>query len=365
MKTAWVLWAALQDIPRVQIEEAFPKLKFRLPVYLTWCPDGSDRLYVLEQDGVVRVFDNRRDVGSAEVALDLRSKVRRSHMEEGLLGMAFHPKFKDNRFVFLQYSASKPRRNVISRFTADRDGRVFRPESEKVILEVAQPYGNHNGGMIEFGPDGFLYIALGDGGDGGDPHGYGQSLKTMLAKILRIDVDKEAGGKGYAVPPDNPFVGRGEAVPEIWAYGLRNVWRFSFDRKTKELWAGDVGQDAWEEIDIVKKGGNYGWNVREGKHRFRGSGSGPFEEPVIEHNRREARSITGGYVYRGKKIKSLEGVYLYADFVTGNVWGLRWDGRQVAAHRLIGTSREVASFGEDREGEVYFTSFDGKIYKFR
>jgi glucose/arabinose dehydrogenase len=219
--------------------------------------------------------------------------------------------------------------------------------------------------MLEFGPDGYLYIGLGDGGDANDPHDNGQKMDTLLGKMLRIDVDREEGGRPYAVPKDNPFVGQGGARGEIWALGLRNPWRYSFDRKTQELWCGDVGQDAWEEIDILKKGGNYGWNRREGKHKFRDGPGGPFEEPVIEHNRREARSITGGYVYRGKKLKKLEGVYLYADYVTGNVWGLRWDGTRVASHRLLGTSQEVASFGEDRDGEVYFTSYNGRIYRFR
>jgi glucose/arabinose dehydrogenase len=356
----------LQQVPSVEIENAFPNLpKLRLPLYLTHPKDGTDRLFVLEQDGRVLWFENKRDVSAYEVALDIRQKVRRSHMEEGLLGLAFHPKFKDNGYVYLQYSASKPRRNVISRFTMDKDRKTMAPDSEKMIVEIPQPYGNHNGGGLEFGPDGFLYIGLGDGGDANDPHDNGQKMNTFLGKMLRIDIDKEESGKAYAVPKDNPFYGRENTCWEIWALGLRNPWRYSFDRKTGELWAGDVGQDSWEEIDIIKKGGNYGWNFREGKHDFKRGGRGPYEEPVIEHNRREARSITGGYVYRGKKVKGLDGVYLYADFVTGNIWGLRWDGKKVASHKLLGTNQEISSFGEDKDGEVYFTSFTGKIFKFR
>jgi glucose/arabinose dehydrogenase len=358
----WLLVLA-QEIPPTDVEVAFPNLKFRQPLYITYPKDGTDRLFVLEQDGIIKVFDNRRDAASADVALDISSKVRRSHMEEGLLGMAFHPKFKENRIVYIQYSASKPRRNVISRFTMDEKRAKFLADSEKVILEIPQPYGNHNGGMLEFGPDGFLYIGLGDGGDAGDPHNNGQKMDTFLAKMLRIDVDKQENGKLYGIPKDNPFVGKDGAAPEIWAYGLRNPWRYSFDRKTGDLWCGDVGQDSWEEIDIVKKGGNYGWSVREGKHKFKGEGQ--FEEPIVEHNRREGRSITGGYVYRGKRLKKLEGVYLYGDFVTGNLWGLRWDGKKVTAHKLLGTSDQISSFGEDRDGDVYFTSFNGKIYRFR
>jgi uncharacterized repeat protein (TIGR03806 family) len=345
-------------------EVAFPRLRFSRPLYIAHPNDGTDRLFVLEQDGVIHSFDNRADAPGTEVALDIRSKVYRRHNEEGLLGMAFHPDFKRNRFVFLHYSANPPRRGVISRFKMDAAGRKIDPKSERVILEQEQPYGNHNGGMIEFGPDGYLYISFGDGGAANDPHGHGQNRRTWLAAMLRIDVDK---GSPYSVPPDNPFVKDANSRPEIWAYGLRNIWRFSFDRVTGECWGGDVGQDRYEEIDILKRGGNYGWNVREGKQPFGrggGGGGGPFEEPVIDFNRSEARSITGGYVYRGKKLPGLYGAYLYADYETGNVWALRWDGRKVVENKLLGRGRNISSFGEDRDGEVYFCSFDGQIYRF-
>ena len=344
-------------------EVAFLRLRFTRPLYVTHPRDGTDRLFVLEQDGVVHSFENKPDAPGTEIALDLRGKAYRRHNEEGLLGMAFHPDFKKNKFVFLHYNANPPRRSVISRFKMDAAGRKIDPKSEKVILEQEQPYGNHKGGMIEFGPDGYLYISFGDGGSANDPHGNGQNRRTLLAKMLRIDVDK---GSPYSVPPDNPFLKDAGARPEIWALGLRNIWRFSFDRATGACWGGDIGQDRLEEIDIIKKGGNYGWNVREGKQPFGrgGGGGGPFEEPVIDFNRTDARSITGGYVYRGRRLPGLTGAYLYADYETGNVWALRWDGAKVTDNKLLGRGRNVSSFGEDRDGEVYFCSFDGQIYKF-
>jgi glucose/arabinose dehydrogenase len=345
---------------------AFPALRFESPLFLTFPPDGTDRLFVAEQDGRVRWFENRADAKDAVLAVDLSAKVRRVHNEEGLLGLAFHPEFRENRRVYLHYSASDPRRNVLSEFRMDASGARILPATERVVLEVEQPYGNHNGGMIAFGPDGFLYIALGDGGAGGDPHDNAQRLDTLLGKILRIDVDKAEAGRAYALPPDNPFAGRKDARGEIWAYGLRNAWRFSFDRKTGALWAGDVGQNEWEEVDVVVKGGNYGWNAREGKHPYRPRGrTGPFVDPVAEHGRNDAQSVTGGYVYRGKRLPPLEGAYVYGDFMSGNVWALRLDGGRTVSHELVAKGGLVSSFGEDRDGELYFTSFDGRIYSLR
>ncbi len=248
----------------------------------------------------------------------------------------------------------------------DAARRRIRPETETVLMEIKQPYPNHNGGMIEFGPDGYLYVSLGDGGFANDPHRYGQSKATWLAKILRIDVDKAAGGRPYAIPPDNPFVDEKGALPEIWATGLRNVWRFSFDRTSGLLIGADVGQDTWEEVDIIKRGGNYGWNAREGAHDFRGGrGTPPYDEPIIEYHHREGKSITGGYIYRGRKIPSLQGAYVYADYESGTVWALRWDGKKVTENKVIGRQRYISSFGEDRDGEIYMTCFDGRVYTFK
>lgn len=360
-----VLPALADEAPRIDAQVAFPELRFRRPLYLTYPPDGSDRLFVLEQSGRVHWFKNDQAVAGTHVALNIQRQVRRSGEEEGLLGLAFHPDFKTNGQVFLHYTAAQGRRrNILARFVMDEARNQIDPTSQQVILEVAQPWSNHNGGMIAFGPDGYLYIALGDGGAGGDPLDNGQNKATLLGSILRIDVDRHDPGLAYGIPPDNPFVGVPNARGEIWAYGLRNVWRFSFDRQTGELWAGDVGQVKWEEIDLIQKGGNYGWNAWEGNHPFKPAGrAGPFEKPVVEHPRGEARSITGGYVYRGKKIPSIHGAYVYGDFVTGLIWCLRYDGHRVTEHRYIANVPSISSFGEDKNGEIYITSFDGRIYQ--
>ncbi len=357
-------------IPDVRIEVAFPHLRLAKCTSIVHPPDGTDRLFVLEQAGLVRWFENRPDVRDAAVALDLRERVLSKGWEEGLLGIAFHPKYPENRRIFLQYSTPKSdprkRHNVISRWTMNPERTAILPESEEILLQIPQPFENHNGGCLQFGPDGFLYIGLGDGGAAHDPHGNGQKTTTMLGKFLRIDVDRRSNGKPYAVPPDNPFVGRPDVLPEIWSTGWRNPWGYHFDRKTGELWSGDVGQDVWEEINVVRKGGNYGWNIREAAHPFQNrTGPGPYIDPIVEHHHREAKSITGGMVYRGRRRPDLDGVYLYGDFVTGLLWGLRREGEKVTAHRQIGKSNQIAIFGEDRDGEVYFSSFDGRIYTFR
>jgi glucose/arabinose dehydrogenase len=237
------------------------------------------------------------------------------------------------------------------------------PSSEEELLRIPQPYWNHNGGTICFGPDGYLYVGLGDGGSANDPHGNGQNLQTLLGKILRIDVDHKDEGKAYAVPKDNPFVGRDDALPEVYASGLRNVWRIAFDRETGTLWAGDVGQNLWEEIDLIVSGGNYGWSVRESAHPFGPDGSGPrtdLIDPIWEYDHQVGKSITGGVVYRGKNVPELAGKYLYADYVSGKLWALKYDeaARKVISNEEISSVPGVAiiTFGEDEGGEVYFTS---------
>ena len=349
-------------LPIVHLSPAFPRLKFYRPIFLTHAGDGTDRVFIVEQNGRIRVVENRSRAATAPVFLDIRSKVRSTHNEEGLLGLAFHPRYKDNGELFVYYTASNPQRGVLSRFRVD-DADASRADraSEEVLLEVAQPFGNHNGATVLFGPDGYLYLSLGDGGARDDPHDNAQDLTTLLGTIIRIDIDARDGDRPYRIPADNPFVGRSDARGETWAYGLRNVWRMSFDRETGDLWAADVGQDLWEEIDLITRGGNYGWRRREGKHRFRLE---PLLDdaidPIVEYPRSKGISVTGGYVYRGARFPALRGVYLYADYVSGRIWGVRHEDGKATAHGevLEGKHRRINSFGEDAAGELYVCVFD-------
>ncbi len=351
-------------LPALDLERVFPALTFERPVLLTHAGDGSNRVYVVEQHGVVHRIDAAAP-GRTDAFLDIMSRVSRDGNEEGMLGLAFDPRFTANGRFYVYYSAASPRRSVLSRFETGSDG-LGNGASESVLLEVPQPYSNHNGGMIEFGPDGMLYVALGDGGSAGDPQRNGQDLGTLLGTILRIDVT-QTGDAPYAIPDDNPFVGQSGARGEVWAYGLRNPWRFSFDSETGDLWTGDVGQSALEEVDVVRRGGNYGWNVMEGSRCFRSSScnADDFEPPVAEYGRDLGCSITGGYVYRGQRLPELRGVYLYADYCSGRIWGLRYDGERVTEQaQLARASFQIPSFGEDEAGEVYVLGFDGGIYAF-
>ena len=250
---------------------------------------------------------------------------------------------------------------MLSRFRVRReDPDKADPDSEEELLRFTRPFWNHDGGTICFGPDGYLYVVAGDGGAANDPHKNGQNLKTMLGKILRIDVDGRDGGKKYGIPKDNPFVGTEGAAPEIWAYGVRNPWRIAFDRKTGWLWAGDVGQNLYEEIDLIVKGGNYGWNIREGLHPFSVNGVGPRKEliePIWEYHHDIGKSITGGLVYRGQRLPELEGHYVYGDYISGRIWALKYDEakhRVVANRPLVRTNVPIFSFGEDERSEVYY-----------
>ena len=350
-------------LPMLELERVFPALTFERPVLLTHAGDGSGQVYVVEQHGVIHRIDPAAPERT-DVFLDISPRVSRQGNEEGLLGLAFDPGFAENGRFYVYYSAASPRRSVLSRFEVGGNG-LGNAASESVLLEVPQPYRNHNGGMIEFGPDGMLYVALGDGGSAGDPQRHGQDLGTLLGTILRIDVTSRDGAP-YAVPADNPFVGQGGARGEIWAYGLRNAWRFSFDRETGDLWTGDVGQNALEEVDVVRRGGNYGWNEMEGSRCFRPAcDPDAFEAPVVEYGRDMGCSITGGYVYRGQRLPELRGVYLYADYCSGRIWGLRWDGERVTEHAQLARAEfQIPSFGEDEAGEVYVLGFDGGIYRF-
>ncbi len=356
-----IQWAGWEPVNDRGIARAFR------PIIVTHAGDGSNRLFVADQWGVIYVFDNEPSVKSSKVFLDLRDRVmyKDNENEEGLLGLAFHPKYKKNGQFFLYYTTrDAPHTSVISRFKISAgDADQADPSSEEELLRIPQPYWNHNGGTICFGPDGYLYIGLGDGGSANDPHGNGQNLGTLLGKILRIDVDHKDEGKAYASPKDNPYIGRDDALPEIYASGLRNVWRIAFDRETGMLWAGDVGQNLWEEIDLIVKGGNYGWSVRESAHPFGPNGSGPradLIDPIWEYDHQVGKSITGGFVYRGKKVPELQGKYLYADYVSGKIWALKYDeaAQKVVSNEEIPAVSGVAiiSFGEDEAGEAYFSA---------
>ena len=362
-----------EEIPihKMSVEVAFPNISFNRMVFLTHAGDGSGYLFLVLQEGQIIVFQNNDDVESLIVFLDIRDRVDDSENEEGLLGLAFDPHYESNGYFYVHYTASSPARSIISRFSVTVDDQQKADiESELVILQINQPYDNHNGGHIAFGPDGYLYIGLGDGGNGGDPHGNGQNNRTLLGTILRIDVSDSSEQKKYGIPPDNPFAGLKYEKNEIWAYGLRNPWRFSFDEETGLLWVGDVGQNKFEEIDIVEKGGNYGWNVLEGFHCHPDSTSScdseEFEAPIIEYDRDEGCSVTGGYVYRGSIFNFLYGSYIYGDFCSGLIWALNYDGTKIVdVTILVDSDLIISSFGEDEEGELYILSFDNKIYRLK
>jgi glucose/arabinose dehydrogenase len=347
------------------------------PIVLTHAGDGSNRVFVATQRGVIHVFPNDEKAKKTSIFLDIHDRVTYTdeENEQGFLGLAFHPNYRKNGEFFVFYTIKKPKlTNVLSRFRVSRDDpNRADPASEEELLRIARPYWNHDGGTLCFGPDGYLYVALGDGGAANDPHGNGQNLKTLLGKVLRLNVDQKSNSKKYSIPADNPFVGRADARPEIWAYGLRNVWRMAFDRKSGTLWAADVGQNLYEEIDILVSGGNYGWNLREGLHPFGPRGADVRKdliEPIWEYHHDIGKSITGGMVYRGQRLPELQGYYLYADYVSARIWALRYDegkGRVVANRPIRDPNMPVMSFGEDEKGEAYFLTFTttGRgIYRF-
>ena len=349
------------------VERAFPKLDFNGLTNLAQPIGGDDRLFVTEQAGRILAFPNDQDADVLEVFLDIRDRVNNSGSEEGLLGLAFDPRFADNGYLFVYYSASGPRRSVLSRFTAHGGRDEGDPDSELVILEVPQPFGNHNGGQIAFGPDGYLYIGLGDGGAAGDPRSNGRNTATLLGSVLRIAVSESTEAIPYRIPADNPLLGQPGARPEIWAYGLRNPWRFSFDRDSGDLWAADVGQNRLEEVDLVTAGGDYGWNTMEGTKCFSppdscdASGTIP---PVWEYSADEGCSIIGGYVYRGPGLPSLSGAYVFGDYCAGKIWAIRYDSARVTESLLVAdTDLRITSFGEDRDGRLYVLSQRSGIYR--
>jgi glucose/arabinose dehydrogenase len=335
-----------------------PSLKS--PVFLTHARDQSGRLFILEQPGTIRILEKGKLLEAP--FLDIKERVL-SRGEQGLLGLAFHPEYRLNGRFFVNYTRKDDGATVVAEYRrseqVDRAGR-----EERILVSIPQPYPNHNGGMIAFGPDGYLYIGMGDGGAGGDPQNRAQNKDELLGKLLRIDVNNLVP---YGIPTDNPFV-RGKERPEIFALGLRNPWRFSFDRETGDLWLADVGQNKWEEVNVVRKGGNYGWRVMEGFHCFNlpePCGKENYTSPVLEYSHQGGRcSITGGYVYRGKAIPALVGTYLYGDFCSGEMLLVRTNqGGQVSGEPwVLKTNASISSFGEDENGEIYVLDLKGAVY---
>ncbi|MCF0058864.1 sorbosone dehydrogenase family protein [Dyadobacter sp. CY356] len=349
--------------------DAFPALTFTSPVEIKAPLDSSNRMFVVEQAGVIKVFDNNGAVSSSSTFLDIKSKVNAGG-ELGLLGLAFHPNFKTNGYFYVNYTKSNPLQTVIARYKANPStGNMADASSETILLTYNQPFTNHKGGSLQFGKDGYLYIAAGDGGSAGDPQNNAQNRKTFLGKILRIDVNATTKGN-YGIPADNPFAGNTEGFfEEIYAYGLRNPWKISFDTGSDRFFAADVGQSVKEEINLITKGGNYGWKIKEGKNCYSPSSNCEATgliEPVFDYGRAEGDvSITGGYVYRGSAIASLAGKYIYGDYASGRIWALELDGNMVKANTLLmKISGSISTFGQDSKGEVYFANYaNGKIMK--
>lgn len=364
--------------PNVRFEPMHTRLMFDEPVQVIYDGVQTDTVYVVEKDGIIQNVSVNKEATEKSPFLDITDRVGVTNDEEGLLSAVFHPKYATNGEIYVWYSAQNPKRGVLSRFTKSEDKNSVDKSSEEVLLEVREPWGNHNGGTVLFGPDRYLYVGIGDGGAANDPHGNGQNKNSLLGSVIRIDVSSTLGDekktKPYAIPPDNPLVGQEGFREELWAWGLRNPWRMSFDKKTGKLWAGDVGQNAWEEIDIVESGKNYGWNSREGAHDFKNNSdpSVQMTDPVHEYGRRMGGSITGGYVYRGTKIPSLVGAYVFSDYLSKRIWalvpqedeGIPFEAKRIAKKTPIA----ISSFGESPSGEILACGFPnaysskGKIY---
>jgi glucose/arabinose dehydrogenase len=356
-------WLAAQSLPSAPPTLVLQKLVSGLsvPVDFEIPTDGTGRFFILEQTGKVRIIQG--GVLLSSPFLDITNLLE-SGGEKGLLGLAFHPLYAQNGRFFVNYTrrVSGQLQTVIAEYHVSANDPNKADPTGTIILVIDQPFDNHNGGQLAFGSDTYLYIALGDGGSGGDPFGNGQNLGTLLGKLLRIDIDS---GTPYVIPPDNPFVNDPSALGEIWAYGLRNPWRFSFDRVTHRLFAGDVGQDNYEEVDIINKSRNYGWNIMEGRHCYppgQNCDKTGLTPPIAEYSHSEGEAIIGGYVYRGSAIPSLRGIYVFGDYISGKIWGLRlvspgtW--RRVL---LLSSGKFISGFGQDAAGELYVLDYNNGI----
>ncbi|MFP2930501.1 PQQ-dependent sugar dehydrogenase [Pyxidicoccus sp. 3LG] len=347
----------------VALQRVFPQLQFNQPLFALQAPGDNRRIYVVEKEGRVKVFSNEADPASSSLFIDLSGRVNASHNETGLLGMAFHPRFASNGEVFLSYVGDDRNgklNSYIVRYRSPDGGATLDPKSEELVLQLAQPWSYHNGGHIAFGPEGYLYIGFGDGGGREDERRTGQNPDVLLGKMLRLDVD---GARPYAIPASNPFADGG-GRKEIYALGLRNPWRWSFDRRTGALWLGDVGEKRYEEINRVTRGANLGWSILEGTECLRGSpcATQGLTPPVVTYGRDEGVSVTGGYVYRGGAVPALAGQYVFGDFGSGRIWTLPSDampGGSVKPKRLLSTSLNISSFGELNDGELLVVDFGG------
>lgn len=363
----WQESSATRSVDPSQVSVALQLVATGLqrPVSVRAAGDGSERLFIVEQPGRIRIID--ADGLRPTPFLDIVNRVRDASNEQGLLGLAFHPEYAINGRFFINYTDHSGNTVIAEYARSEGDPNLSSPSSEAIIMTIEQPYSNHNGGDLAFGPDGYLWISTGDGGSGGDPQGNGQNPKTLLGKLLRVDIDR---GSTYTIPTDNPFADDPEVSDEVWALGLRNPWRFSFDRETGDLFIGDVGQGAWEEIDFEARtdpgGRNYGWNTMEGSHCFESSSCSTegLTPPVAEYSHALGCSVTGGYVYRGTRFPALLGLYIFGDFCSGKVWGLKSENPGNWSEAVVGqTGVSISGFGEDENGELYLTDlWSGSVY---
>ncbi|MBK8552908.1 MAG: PQQ-dependent sugar dehydrogenase [Ignavibacteria bacterium] len=351
-----------------ELVNAFPNLSFSAPLFVTHSNDGNNRVFVVEKSGIIRVFQNDSNTSASSNYLNITDRVSSAASERGLLGLAFHPNYASNGYLYVYYTRVGDFANVLSRFSRSAsDPNKADSLSEQVLWAVSDPFSNHNGGIIFFGLDGYLYVGMGDGGSAGDPGNRAQNTNEMLGKIHRINVDTATGGNNYGIPPTNPFASGG-GRPEIFNVGMRNPWRMSQDPVTGLIYCGDVGQGAWEEVDILEVGKNYGWRCYEGNHEYNTSGCGPISNytfPIKEYSHSDGISITGGYVYRGLRRPELTGRYIYGDYGSRKIWKLKYENGVVSEDELIMTApSNIYSFGTDQNNELYVCGSNNTIYRF-